>query len=121
MNIIIHPTAPKYVNAKGKTVFRYLVEGTKAELTEYKAVKGEYHRVDEGTKKPIFFSTRYAGKKANLILIEKDEKKDFIVDNTEMAMFQSLVQQYGIDTAVFMWKKDNQKVPVEKSEEESEG
>ena len=111
MNITIHPTAPKYVNKKGNTVFRYIVKGTPAELLEYKAIKGENHREDTILKEPLFFSTRYAGNKAELR--KTSDGKDVVVDDTEMVMFQSLVAQYGIDTALFMWKKENVKEPVQ--------
>ena len=117
MNIIIHPTAPKYVNKKGNTVFRYIVKGTPAELLEYKAIKGENYREDEKTKDVLFFSTRFAGKKAELR--KTSDGKDVVVDDTEMVMFQSLVAQYGIDTALFMWKKDSNTVPVQKDGEEA--
>lgn len=117
MNIIIHPTAPKYVNKKGNTVFRYIVKGTPAELAEYKKIKGENAREDDTLKEPLFFSTRFAGKKAELR--KTSDGKDVVVDDTEMVMFQSLVAQYGIDTALFMWKKDNHSVPVQKEEGEA--
>ncbi len=117
MNIIIHPTAPKYVSKKGTTVFRYIVKGTPAELLEYKAIKGENHREDTILKEPLFFSTRFAGKKAELR--KTSDGKDVVVDDTEMVMFKSLVAQYGIDTAVFMWKKDKQEVPVQETIEKA--
>lgn len=121
MNIIIHPTAPKYVNKKGNTVFRYLVTGTKEEIEAYKAAKAEHFAdkkcaIDEASGHPLFFSMRYTGKKGTLRETNKDNKKDFVVEDTEIVMFQSLVSQYGIDVAKVIWEKDNQKVaevPVE--------
>ena len=117
MNIIIHPTAPKYVNKKGNTVFRYIVKGTPEELAAYKAAKAENFREDEKTKDVLFFTTRYAGKKAELRATS--DNKDFVIEDTEIVMFQSLVNQYGIDVAKVIWEKDNQKVPVQENIEKA--
>lgn len=117
MKAIIHPTAPKYVNKKGNTVFRYIVKGTEAELKDYLAVKGENHRLDETLKEPLMFSVRYAGKSAELR--KTSDGKDFVIDDTEAVMFQSLVAQYGIDTAKVIWEKDNMKVPVQENIEKA--
>jgi hypothetical protein len=118
MKITIHPSAPMYTSKKGNTVYRYLVEGTKAELADYKAAKGEFHKIDESTKKPLFFSTRYAGKSAELRRTEKDDVVDFVPDDNEVRMFASLVSQYGIDVAKVIWEKDNRKAVETKQENE---
>ncbi len=116
MNIQIHPTAPKYAK-KGldkqnnpiiRTVFRYIVKGTKEELAEYATLKGVNHKLDDILKEPIFFTTRYMGKNGKLR--KTSDGKDFVADDSEVSMFQSLVQQYGIDIAKVIWEKDNQKV-----------
>jgi hypothetical protein len=119
MNLIIHPTAPKYTkmgtdkqgNPIARTVFRYIVKGTPEELKDYAAVKGEKHKTDDILKEPLFFTVRYMGKNGKLR--KTSDGKDFVADDTEIAMFQSLVNQYGIDVAKVIWEKDNQKVPVE--------
>lgn len=119
MKIQIHPISPKYINKKGNTVFRYIVKGTEAELKEYVAVKGEMARIDEATKEPLFFTTRYIGKFGELR--KTSDGKDFVADDTEMVMFKSFVEQYGIDTAKVIWEKDKQKEVVLIAQEKIEG
>ena len=123
MNIIIHPTAPKYTkmgtdkqgNPIARTVFRYIVKGTKEELADYATVKGaEKHKLDDVLKEPLFFTVRYMGKNGKLR--KTSDGKDFVADDTEISMFQSLVQQYGIDVAKVIWEKDNQVAPEVKEE-----
>lgn len=131
MKITIHPTSPMYTKkadatkpgSVAKTVYRYIVEGTKAELADYKKVKGNFHIIDEETGQPLFFTVRYAGKSANLRRLEKENGEvDFVPNDDETRMFASLVAQYGIDVAKVIWEKDNQKAvktnAVEKKEEE---
>lgn len=126
MKIVLHPTAAMYTK-KGtdgkpaKTVYRYLVEGTPAELKDYKSAKGEFHKLDESTKKPLFFTTRYAGKSAEIRRIEKEDGTvDFAPNDDEVRMFASLVSQYGIDVAKVIWEKDNRKAVETKKENDEQ-
>lgn len=120
MKATLHPTAPMY-SKNGKDIFRYLISGTPAELKDYKAVKGEYHRVDENTKQPLMFSVNYLGKSAELRKIEKqDGTHDFVVNDDEIRMFSNLVKKYGIDTAKVVWEKDNRKAVETSAKEEKD-
>lgn len=47
-----------YVSKNGTSTFRYIVQGTKEELSQYKTVQGANYREDETTKEPLFFSIR---------------------------------------------------------------
>lgn len=120
MKATLHPTAPMYTK-NGKPVYRYLISGTTAELKDYKAVKGEFHRIDEQHKQPLMFTTNYFGKTAELRKIEKqDGTSDFVVNDDEMRMFASLAKQYGIDTAKVIWEKDNRKAVETSAKEEKD-
>ena len=45
MNITIHPNPNKEKYTKdGKTVYRYVVDGTEAELANYKAIKDPFFK-----------------------------------------------------------------------------
>jgi len=103
MKIKIHPTQPKYVNGKGNIVFRYIVEGTEAELKDYKAVKGDFYREDKETKAPLYFTTLAGGNVEELR--KTSDGKDFTIDDTEAARFQSLVAQHGIEWACITMNK----------------
>lgn len=103
LKIKIHPTQPKYVNAKGNIVFRYIVEGTEAQLADYKAVKGDFYREDKVTKQPLHFTTLAGGDVEELR--KTSDGKDFVIDDTEAARFQSLVAQHGIEWACITMNK----------------
>lgn len=121
MHIEIHPTQPKYVNAKGNIVFRYLVKGTEAELKEYKTVKGDFFREDKVTKDPLFFTPRAGGNKEEIR--KTSDGKDYVIDDTEAARFQSLVAQHGIEWACITMNKplpQREKVTVVAAEKKAE-
>jgi hypothetical protein len=74
----------------GRIVFVYTVSGTKAQLDAYKVAMADRHTVDEsGT--PLFFTIRFAGKNANLILTSENKA---IVDMSEFDQLSSLIEQY---------------------------
>lgn len=47
-----------YVSKNGTSTFRYIVQGTKEELADYKKVQGDNYREDETTKEPLFFGIK---------------------------------------------------------------
>jgi hypothetical protein len=113
MKITLHPTEPKYINKKLNLVFRYVVSGTTEELADFKAVKGENYREGKN-KEPLFFTTRGIGQTG--ILRKTTDGKDYVIDDTEAAMFQSLASQYGADYAKLKMHNmlpENQTIPVE--------
>ena len=77
-------------------VFRFNVTGTDAELQEFETAQGDNYRLDDVTGKPLWFTTRYTGDTVQLI-ITKDN--NVIADDTEMSKLQSLVEQFGAETA----------------------
>ena len=80
----------------GTKVFRFNVTGTDAELQEFETAQGDNYRLDDVTGKPLWFTTRYTGDTVQLI-ITKDN--NVIADDTEMSKLQSLVEQFGAETA----------------------
>lgn len=84
----------------GKLVFVYAVSGTEAALKAYKERKGTFYIEDKDSKKPLYFTPRFAGKEAELREAkDKDNKVTFVVDDTVAAQIQSLVEQHGKETA----------------------
>ena len=80
----------------GTKVFRFNVFGTETELQEFEQAQGDNYRVDDTTGKPLWFTTRYTGDSVDLIITKEN---NVIADDTEMSKLQSLVEQYGADTA----------------------
>jgi len=80
----------------GTKVFRFNVFGNETELQEFETAQGDNYRVDEQTGKPMWFTTRYVGDNINLV-ITKDN--NVVADDTEMSKLQSLVEQFGAETA----------------------
>lgn len=81
-----------YRSANGNPTFVYEVSGTQEELEAYKASQGEFHRVDEGTGKPLFFTINYNGNSVDLIITRAGR---CVVDSSEMDKAASLAKQYG--------------------------
>lgn len=73
-------------------VFVYAVTGSKEALEAYKTVQGEFLRTDEATGKHLWFSTRYVGDSAKLIITEKG---NVVADMSEFAKAASLASQFG--------------------------
>jgi len=84
----------------GTLVFVYEVIGDEATLKAYKESKGTFYIEDKDSKKPLYFTPRFAGKTAELREAkDKDNKLTFVVDDTVAAQIQSLVEQHGRETA----------------------
>lgn len=73
-------------------VFVYAVTGSKEAIAEYGRVQGEFLRVDEDTKHPLFFTTRYVGEVSPLIITEKG---NVVADMSEFSKAASLASQFG--------------------------
>lgn len=80
----------------GNKVFRFLVSGTDAELLEFETIQGDNYKVDAETGKPMWFNTRYVGDNIKLLITNNNR---VVADDTEMSKLQSLVEQFGADTA----------------------
>ena len=77
----------------GNTVFVYKVTGSPEQLNAYEEAQGERYRVDEETGHVLWFTTRYAGDKVD-ILINTDNGKIY-ADMTEFNKVASLTEQFG--------------------------
>ena len=76
----------------GQRVFRYEVQGTKAELDAYKQAQGKHYReTNDGRNVPLFFSIRSVGNTATLGISRSGK---VFADNTELANLESLSEQY---------------------------
>ena len=82
----------QYRNKKGTLVFRYAVKGSPAAMQAYEDAQGQYHTVDQDTNEVLFFTPRFAGKNATLIVT--DEGKVYI-DMSELEQQASLISQFG--------------------------
>ena len=82
----------QYTSKKGTDVFVYSVEGTDAELANYKKAQGKNFREDKETGKSLWFTTRYVGEITPLIITSKGS---VIADLREMKKHASLVEQFG--------------------------
>lgn len=80
----------------GTKVFRFLVSGTPTELQSFETAQGDNYRVDAETGKPMWFNTRYVGDTVSLIITSNNQ---VVADDTEMTKLQSLVEQFGAETA----------------------
>jgi hypothetical protein len=81
-----------YRNKKGTTVFRYSVHGKPEAIEAYEDAQGEYFVQDEKLG-VLYFTPRYAGKTANLVV--NDDTGKVYVDDSEMQKQASVVSQYG--------------------------
>jgi hypothetical protein len=83
----------------GSTVFVYEITGTEEEWKKVEEIKGDGHRLDDKTGKPLHFTAFFAGDKVEFAITENDK---FVVDNSKFERMKSLVDQYGIDVAKLM-------------------
>lgn len=80
----------------GKLVFRFQVNGTNDEIQQYKDCMGDNLVCDDTTGKPLYFTTRYVSDNVKLLITSENK---VVVDDTEIAKLQSLVDTYGADVA----------------------
>lgn len=76
----------------GKLVFVYVLVGSVSAIEAYQTLKGEDYR-ETDDKKPLFFTTRYAGKTCAVVVNEDTEK--IYVDNSELDQANNIVEQMG--------------------------
>lgn len=81
-----------YRSKKGNTTFVYGISGSKEQLAAYAKSQGEFHTVDETTGTPLWFTTRFVGKNANLIITTNNK---CIADMSAFDQADSLAKQYG--------------------------
>jgi hypothetical protein len=81
-----------YKSKAGNTVFVYSVSGSEDSLAKYAAIQGDNLRKDDTTGKPLFFTTRYFGDNAKLLITTNDR---VVADMSEFDKASSLASQYG--------------------------
>ena len=81
-----------YRSKNGNPTFVYGVSGNATELEEFATAQGEYHRVDEETGQPLWFTTRCVGPNGKLIITSNG---NVVPDMSAFDQAASLAQQYG--------------------------
>ena len=81
-----------YRSKNGNATFVYSVTGTTAQLEAFAEAQGDYHRVDEETGKPLWFTTRCVGPKGKLIITTNG---NVVADMSAFDQAASLAEQYG--------------------------
>jgi hypothetical protein len=81
-----------YKSKAGNTVFVYSVSGSEESVAKYASIQGDNLRKDDTTGKPLFFTTRYFGDNAKLLITTNDR---VVADMSEFDKASSLASQYG--------------------------
>lgn len=82
-----------YTSKNGNDVFRYKVTGKPESLAIFESVQGDNYRVDEATGNILWFTTRFAGDDATLV-VNSDTGKCY-ADMSEYRKQASLAKQFG--------------------------
>lgn len=82
-----------YISKAGNVTFRYSVDGKPEALAVFADVQGDYLREDESTGKYLWFTSRYCGDSATLI-VNSDTGKIY-PDMSEFRKQASLAKQFG--------------------------
>jgi len=70
MNKLSAECIGNYVSKNGNVVFRYKVTGSAEAMSAYEDAQGEYYTVDDATGNVLWFTTRFAGDKATLVVTD---------------------------------------------------
>jgi hypothetical protein len=81
-----------YKSSKGNTVFVYSVSGNPSDLEAFATAQGDYHRVDETTGTPLWFTTRCIGQTGTLLITSNGK---VVPDMSAFDQAASLAAQYG--------------------------
>lgn len=81
-----------YRSKNGNATFVYSVTGTASQLEAFAEAQGDYHRVDDETGKPLWFTTRCVGPKGKLIITTNG---NVVADMSAFDQAASLAEQYG--------------------------
>lgn len=92
MNKLTIKSRGQYRNKKGTLVFRYAVSGSPAAMDAYEQAQGDYYTKDTSTDEVLYFTTRFCGKSATLVVTE-DLK--VYPDMSELEQQASFVAQLG--------------------------
>ena len=81
-----------YPKSNTTTVFVYTVNATEEQLALYKKAQGDNYRIDNKTGDVLWFTPRYVGETANLLITSNNK---VVADMSEMAKAKSMAEQYG--------------------------
>lgn len=81
-----------YISRNGNETFRYKVTGSPEAMVAYEEAQGEYYTVDETTGNALWFTTRFAGDIADLIVSNSGK---IYADMSNYAKQASLAKQFG--------------------------
>lgn len=76
----------------GRVVFVYGVKGTTQELTQFAEAQGEYHRTDDQSGEPLWFTTKFVGNQGKLVITSNG---NVVPDMSNFDAANSLAEQYG--------------------------
>lgn len=82
-----------FVSKNGNDRFCYAVNGSPEQLTQFAEAMGEWHALDAETGGHLFYSNKYVGEQATL-LVDADSGKCF-PDVSAFRKQASLVKQFG--------------------------
>jgi hypothetical protein len=82
----------QYRNKKGTLVFRYAVSGGPDAMKAYQDAQGEYFTQDATTDEVLYFTTKFCGKTATLVVTEEGK---IYPDMSELEQQASFVAQLG--------------------------
>ena len=92
MNKLTAECIGNYVSRNGNVVFRYKVTGSTEAMSAYEDAQGEYYTVDDATGNVLWFTTRFAGDKATLVVTDAGK---IYADMSEFHKQASLAKQFG--------------------------
>lgn len=92
MNKLTAECLGMYISRNGNETFRYKVSGSPDAMAAYEDAQGEYYTVDDATGNVLWFTTRFCGDKATLIVSDKGK---IYPDMTQFAKTASLAKQFG--------------------------
>lgn len=84
--------ARSYRSKNGNNTFVYNVDGTPAQVEEFKTAQGDFYREDDKTGKPLWFTTRYIGNSGKLVITSKGK---VVPDMSAFEQAASLAKQFG--------------------------
>ena len=84
--------ARSYRSKNGNTTFVYNVDGTPAQVEEFKTAQGDFYREDDKTGKPLWFTTRCIGNSGKLVITSKGK---VVPDMSAFEQAASLAKQFG--------------------------
>jgi hypothetical protein len=81
-----------YRSKKGNVVFIYEVSGNEKSIAAYEEAMGDNIRHDEVSGKALFFTTRYSGDNAKLLITSNGR---VVIDTSDFDKAASLAAQFG--------------------------